>query len=671
MSPSAFPAGARPPTPILDTINFPVHMKNLSIKQLEQLAEEIRKDVIYTVSKTGGHLSSSLGVVELTVALHYVFDCPMDNIVFDVGHQAYPHKILTGRRDKMHTIRQTGGLSGFTKRSESEYDPFGAGHSSTSISAALGMAAASDLKGDGKTSIAVIGDGAMTGGMAYEALNNAGFLDKNMLVVLNDNKQVSLPTANLDPSTGRLTSAQPVGALSGMLSRLQSNKPLRELREIAKGVSKQMGPEVAELTAKVDEYARGMLTTGERATLYDELGMYYIGPIDGHSMQDLVDILTEIKNTDAVGPVLLHVMTEKGRGYTPAVEAADRMHGVVPFDIETGKQKKSSGPTKAYTTYFAEGLIAEAAADERVVAIHAAMGGGTGLNLFQTRFPDRTFDVGIAEQHAVTFAAGMAAEGLNPFCAIYSSFLQRAYDQIIHDCALQRLPVRFAMDRAGLVGADGATHAGAYDVAYLACVPNIVVMAPSDERELIDMIATANAIDDMPSAFRYPRGNGVGVELPAGNKGQPLEVGKGRVLREGTDVALLCYGTIAQQAIKAADLLTEHGVSATVADARFCKPLDTQLIAELVKNHEALVIVEEGSQGGFGSHVMSYMVNKGMLDLGYKVRCMALPDTYIDHGAPADQLGWAGLTGMDIAATALNVVGKQGVILPDAGVKSA
>ena len=622
-------------------------------------------------AQTGGHLSSSLGVVELTVALHYVFDCPMDNIVFDVGHQAYPHKILTGRRDKMHTIRQTGGLSGFTKRSESEYDPFGAGHSSTSISAALGMAAASDLKGDGKTSIAVIGDGAMTGGMAYEALNNAGFLDKNMLVVLNDNKQVSLPTANLDPSTGRLTSAQPVGALSGMLSRLQSNKPLRELREIAKGVSKQMGPEVAELTAKVDEYARGMLTTGERATLYDELGMYYIGPIDGHSMQDLVDILTEIKNTDAVGPVLLHVMTEKGRGYTPAVEAADRMHGVVPFDIETGKQKKSSGPTKAYTTYFAEGLIAEAAADERVVAIHAAMGGGTGLNLFQTRFPDRTFDVGIAEQHAVTFAAGMAAEGLNPFCAIYSSFLQRAYDQIIHDCALQRLPVRFAMDRAGLVGADGATHAGAYDVAYLACVPNIVVMAPSDERELIDMIATANAIDDMPSAFRYPRGNGVGVELPAGNKGQPLEVGKGRVLREGTDVALLCYGTIAQQAIKAADLLTEHGVSATVADARFCKPLDTQLIAELVKNHEALVIVEEGSQGGFGSHVMSYMVNKGMLDLGYKVRCMALPDTYIDHGAPADQLGWAGLTGMDIAATALNVVGKQGVILPDAGVKSA
>ena len=662
--PSGFPAGAKPPTPILDTVNFPVHMKNLSIKQLEQLAEEIRRDVIYTVSKTGGHLSSSLGVVELTVALHYVFDCPKDNIVFDVGHQAYPHKILTGRRDRMHTIRQTGGLSGFTKRSESEYDPFGAGHSSTSISAALGMAAASDMKGDDKTSIAVIGDGAMTGGMAYEALNNAGFLDKNMIVILNDNKQVSLPTANLDPTTGRLTNAQPVGALSGMLTRLQSNKSLREIREIAKGVTKQMGPEVAELTAKVDEYARGLLTTGERATMFEELGMYYIGPIDGHSMQDLVDILTEIKNTEAVGPVLLHVMSEKGRGYSPAVAAADRMHGVVPFDVETGKQNKKEAATKAYTTYFAEGLIAEAAADERIVAIHAAMGGGTGLNLFQKRFPDRTFDVGIAEQHAVTFAAGMAAEGLNPFCAIYSSFLQRAYDQIIHDCALQKLPVRFAMDRAGLVGADGATHAGAYDVSYLACVPGIVLMAPSDEAELMHCIATANAIDDMPSAFRYPRGNGVGVELPAGNKGTPMEIGKGRILREGTDVAFLCYGTIAQTALKAADLLTEHGLSATVADARFCKPLDTELVRELFKNHRAIITVEEGSVGGFGSTVLHYMTNAGMLDLGYPVRNVVLPDTYIDHGTPADQAAWAGLTGMDIAATAMKACGKEGIVLP-------
>ncbi|XP_077232432.1 putative 1-deoxy-D-xylulose-5-phosphate synthase, chloroplastic isoform X2 [Tasmannia lanceolata] len=546
----------RPPTPLLDTINYPIHMKNLSIQELKQLADELRSDVIFNVSKTGGHLGSSLGVVELTVALHYVFNTPKDKILWDVGHQSYPHKILTGRRDRMPTIRQTNGLAGFTKRSESEYDCFGTGHSSTSISAALGMAVGRDLQGRKNNVVAVIGDGAMTAGQAYEAMNNAGYLDSDMIVILNDNKQVSLPTATLDGPI------PPVGALSSALSRLQSSRPLRELREVAKGFTKQIGGPMHNLAAKVDEYARGMIS-GSGSTLFEELGLYYIGPVDGHNMDDLIAILKEVKSTKTTGPVLIHVVTEKGRGYPYAEKAADKYHGVAKFDPATGMQFKSKTPTQSYTSYFAEALIAEAEIDKNVVAIHAAMGGGTGLNLFLRRFPTRCFDVGIAEQHAVTFAAGLACEGIKPFCAIYSSFLQRAYDQVIHDVDLQKLPVRFALDRAGLVGADGPTHSGSFDVTYMACLPNMVVMAPSDEAELFHMVATAAAIDDRPSCFRYPRGNGVGVQLPAGNKGVPLEW-----------------------------------------------------------------------------------------------RPLVLPDRYIDHGSPEDQMNEAGLTPSHIAATVFNILGQ-------------
>ncbi|KAL6971371.1 Transketolase-like protein 1 [Sarracenia purpurea var. burkii] len=640
-----------PPTPLLDTINYPIHMKNLSLKELKQLADELRSDVIFNVSKTGGHLGSSLGVVELTVALHYVFNAPQDRILWDVGHQSYPHKILTGRRDKMHTIRQTNGLSGFTKRSESEYDCFGTGHSSTTISAGLGMAVGRDLKGKKNHVVAVIGDGAMTAGQAYEAMNNAGYLDSDMIVILNDNKQVSLPTANLDGPI------PPVGALSRALSRLQSNRPLRELREVAKGVTKQIGGPMHELAAKFDEYARGMIS-GSGSTLFEELGLYYIGPVDGHSIDDLVAILKEVKSTKTTGPVLIHVVTEKGRGYPYAEKAADKYHGVTKFDPATGKQFKPSPKTQSYTTYFAEALIAEAEADKDIVAIHAAMGGGTGLNLFLRRFPTRCFDVGIAEQHGVTFAAGLACEGLKPFCAIYSSFLQRAYDQVVHDVDLQKLPVRFAMDRAGLVGADGPTHCGSFDVTYMACLPNMVVMAPSDEAELFHMVATAAAIDDRPSCFRYPRGNGVGVKLPPGNKGIPLEVGKGRVLIEGERVAVLGYGTAVQSCLAAAALVETHGLRITIADARFCKPLDHALIRNLAKSHEVLITVEEGSIGGFGSHVAQFMALNGFLDGSLKWRPVVLPDRYIDHGSPADQLAQAGLTPSHIAATVFNVLGQ-------------
>ncbi|CAN1283995.1 Probable 1-deoxy-D-xylulose-5-phosphate synthase, chloroplastic [Linum perenne] len=638
----------RPPTPLLDTVNYPIHMKNLSLKELKQLADELRSDVIFNVSKTGGHLGSSLGVVELTVALHYVFNCPEDKILWDVGHQSYPHKILTGRRDKMHTIRQTNGLAGFTKRSESEYDCFGTGHSSTTISAGLGMAVGRDLKEKKNKVVAVIGDGAMTAGQAYEAMNNAGYLDTDMIVILNDNKQVSLPTANLDGPI------PPVGALSSALSRLQSNRPLRELREVAKGVTKQIGGPMHELAAKVDEYARGMIS-GTGSTLFEELGLYYIGPINGHNIDDIVAILNDVKSTKATGPVLLHVVTEKGRGYPYAEKAA----GVAKFDPATGKQFKSSTPTQSYTTYFAEALIAEAEADKDIIAIHAAMGGGTGLNLFDRRFPDNCFDVGIAEQHAVTFAAGLACEGLKPFCAIYSSFLQRAYDQVVHDVDLQKLPVRFAMDRAGLVGADGPTHCGAFDVTFMACLPNMVVMAPSDEAELFHMVATAAAIDDRPSCFRYPRGNGVGVELPPGNKGIPLEVGRGRILIEGERVALLGYGAVVQSCLTAASLVKHHGLQITVADARFCKPLDQAMIRRLAKTHEVLITVEEGSIGGFGSHVVQFLALDGLLDGNLKWRPMVLPDRYIDHGSPADQMQDAGLTPSHIAATVLNIVGQK------------
>eukprot|EP00262_Sarcandra_glabra_P008337 TRINITY_DN21784_c0_g1_i1.p1 TRINITY_DN21784_c0_g1~~TRINITY_DN21784_c0_g1_i1.p1 ORF type:complete len:717 (-),score=102.15 TRINITY_DN21784_c0_g1_i1:162-2312(-) len=641
----------RPPTPLLDTINYPIHMKNLSIKELKQLSDELRSDVIFNVSRTGGHLGSSLGVVELTVALHYVFNAPQDRILWDVGHQSYPHKILTGRRDKMPTIRQTDGLSGFTKRSESEYDCFGTGHSSTSISAALGMAVGRDLKGRKNDVIAVIGDGAMTAGQAYEAMNNAGYLDSDMIVILNDNRQVSLPTATLDGP------AAPVGALSSALSRLQSSRPLRELREVAKGVTKQLGAPMHELAAKVDEYARGMIS-GSGSTLFEELGLYYIGPVDGHNIDDLITILKEVKSTHTTGPVLIHVVTEKGRGYPYAEKADDKYHGVVKFDPATGKQFKAKTPTQSYTTYFAEALIAEAEVDKDIVAIHAAMGGGTGLNLFLRRFPTRCFDVGIAEQHAVTFAAGLACEGIKPFCAIYSSFLQRAYDQVVHDVDLQKLPVRFALDRAGLVGADGPTHSGSFDVTYMACLPNMVVMAPSDEAELFHMVATAAAIDDRPSCFRYPRGNGIGVQLPPGNKGIPLEVGKGRILIEGERVALLGYGTAVQSCLAAASLVEQHGLRVTVVDARFCKPLDQGLVRRLAKSHEVLITVEEGSIGGFGSHVAQYLTLDGLLDGTTKWRPLVLPDQYIDHGSPADQMAQAGLTPSHIAATVFNVLGK-------------
>ncbi|KAM1818754.1 hypothetical protein ACFX11_000518 [Malus domestica] len=644
-------SGEKPGTPLLDTVNYPAHMKNLSTEDLEQLAAEMRVDIVYSVSQSGGHLSSSLGVVELAVALHHVFNTPDDKIIWDVGHQAYPHKILTGRRSKMHTIRKTSGLAGFPKRDESVYDAFGAGHSSTSISAGLGMAVARDLLGKNNNIISVIGDGAMTAGQAYEAMNNAGYLDSNLIVILNDNKQVSLPTATLDGP------ARPVGALSSALTKLQASTQFRKLREAAKSITKKMGGQTHEVAAKVDEYARGMISASG-STLFEELGLYYIGPVDGHNVADLVTIFQRVKAMPAPGPVLIHIMTEKGKGYPPAEAAADKMHGVVKFDPKTGKQFKTKSPTLSYTQYFAESLIKEAEIDDKIVAIHAAMGGGTGLNYFQKKFPDRCFDVGIAEQHAVTFAAGLAAEGLKPFCAIYSSFLQRGYDQVIHDVDLQKLPVRFAMDRAGLVGADGPTHCGAFDITYMACLPNMVVMAPSDEAELMNMVATAAAIDDRPSCFRFPRGNGIGALLPVNNKGTPLEVGKGRILMEGSRVAILGYGSIVQQCVEAANKLKTRDIHVTVADARFCKPLDSKLIKQLAREHEILITVEEGSIGGFGSHVSHFLSLSGILDGPLKLRAMVLPDRYIDHGAQQDQLEEAGLSSRHILATVLFLLGR-------------
>mmetsp|Transcript_7497 Transcript_7497/g.14224 ORF Transcript_7497/g.14224 Transcript_7497/m.14224 type:complete len:735 (+) Transcript_7497:42-2246(+) len=651
------PSNIKPPTPLLDTVNFPVHLKNFNTEQLNQVAKELRADVIYNVCNTGGHLGSSLGVIELTVALHSVFNLPEDKIIWDVGHQAYPHKILTGRREQMKTLRMTDGLTPFTKRSESEYDPFGAGHSSTSISAGLGMAVGRDIKGAKNNVIAVIGDGAITGGMAYEAMNHAGFMDSNMIVILNDNQQVSLPTQynNMDQD--------PVGALSSTLARLQSNKPLRELRESAKAISKQLPGPLPELTEKMDEYARGMIS-GSGSTLFEELGLYYIGTVDGHNLDDLITILEEVKNTESVGPVLIHVVTEKGKGYQPAEMAQDKYHGVAKFDVASGKQKKGGGGPPTYTQVFADALVAEARVDERVQVVHAAMGGGTGINHFEKFYPERVFDVGIAEQHAVTFAAGLACEGLNPFCTIYSTFLQRGYDQVVHDVALQKLPVRFAMDRAGLVGADGPTHAGAYDITYLASLPNMIVMAPSDEAELVHMIATANSIDWCPSAFRYPRGAGEGVDLAAAGivdwKGVPVEIGKGRITREGKDVALLGYGTGAKYALKAAEILAECGIQATVADARFCKPLDTDLVDRLAKEHQALITIEEGAIGGFASHVMMHLVMNGKLDDGkLKIRTMTLPDKNIEHGSSDWQLEQAGLSPKQIAATVVQLLGKK------------
>ncbi|KAL9378211.1 hypothetical protein Peur_029546 [Populus x canadensis] len=646
-----FSSGEKPSTPLLDTIDYPFHMDNLSTQDLEQLASELRADIVYSVAKTGGHLSSSLGVVELSVALHHVFNTPEDKIIWDVGHQAYPHKILTGRRSRMHTIRKTSGLAGFPKRDESVYDAFGAGHSSTSISAGLGMAVARDLLGKSNHVISVIGDGAMTAGQAYEAMNNAGFLDSNLIVILNDNKQVSLPTATLDgPAT-------PVGALSSTLTKLQASAKFRKLHEAAKGITKQIDGQTHQVAAKVDEYARGMISSSG-STLFEELGLYYIGPVDGHSIEDLVTIFQNVKAMPAPGPVLIHIITEKGKGYPPAEAAADKMHGVVKFDVKSGQQFKLKSSTLSYTQYFAESLIKEAEVDNKIVAIHAAMGGGTGLNYFQKRFPDRCFDVGIAEQHAVTFAAGLATEGLKPFCAIYSSFLQRGYDQVVHDVDLQKLPVRFAMDRAGLVGADGPTHCGAFDITYMACLPNMVVMAPSDEAELMHMVATAAAIDDRPSCFRFPRGNGIGTVLPPNNKGIALEIGKGRILMEGNRVAIMGYGSIVQQCAEAASMLRTQDISVTVADARFCKPLDTNLIRQLAKEHEILITVEEGSIGGFGSHVSHFLSSTGILDGPLKLRAMVLPDRYIDHGSPQDQIQEAGLSSNHITATVLSMLGK-------------
>ncbi|KAL7097383.1 hypothetical protein ACP275_10G141400 [Erythranthe tilingii] len=644
--------GEKPSTPILDTINYPIHMKNLSLKELEKLSDEIREEIVYTVSQTGGHLSSSLGVSELTVALHHVFSTPDDKIIWDVGHQAYPHKILTGRRSRMHTIRKTFGLAGFPKREESAHDAFGVGHSSTSISAALGMAVARDLLGKKNHVISVIGDGAMTAGQAYEAMNNAGFLDSNLIIVLNDNKQVSLPTATVDGP------APPVGALSKTLTRLQASTKFRILREAAKGITKQMGNKTHEIAAKVDTYVRGM-SGKPGSSLFEELGIYYIGPVDGHNIEDLVHIFKKVKEMPTPGPVLIHIITEKGKGYPPAEAAPDKMHGVVKFDPRTGKQSKSKPKTLSYTQYFADSLIAEAEKDEKIVAIHAAMGGGTGLNVFQKRFPNRCFDVGIAEQHAVTFAAGLATEGLKPFCAIYSSFLQRGYDQVVHDVDLQKLPVRFMMDRAGLVGADGPTHCGAFDTTFMACLPNMIVMAPSDEADLMHMIATSVAIDDRPSCLRYPRGNGVGVTLPLNNKGTPLEIGKGRILRKGNRVAILGFGTIVQNCLAAADILQEVcGIFVSVADARFCKPLDGDLIKQLVHEHEVLITVEEGSIGGFSAHVSHFLSLNGLLDGNLKWRAMVLPDRYIEHGDQNGQIEEAGLSPKHIAATVLSLVGE-------------
>jgi 1-deoxy-D-xylulose-5-phosphate synthase len=626
-------------TPLLDGVLHPSDLRLLSERDLPALAAELRSELVDAVSVTGGHLGAGLGVVELTVALHYVFDTPRDRLIWDVGHQAYPHKILTGRRDRIRTLRQGGGLSGFTRRTESEYDPFGAAHSSTSISAGLGMAVARDLKGEKNQVIAVIGDGAMSAGMAYEAMNNAGSRDTRLIVILNDND---------------MSIAPPVGAMSAYLSRLLSSKSYRSLRHLAREMAKKFPRSLERAAARAEEYARGFVTGG---TLFEELGFYYVGPIDGHNLDHLLPVLKNVRDSGELGPVLVHVVTQKGRGYAPAEAAADKYHGVVKFDVATGTQVKGKAGPPSYTNVFAQALIAEAEADDRVVAITAAMPSGTGLDKFAQRFPERCFDVGIAEQHGVTFAAGMACEGMKPFAAIYSTFLQRAYDQVVHDVAIQRLPVRFAMDRAGLVGADGATHAGSFDLAYLGCLPGFVIMAAADEAELTHMVATCAAIDDGPSAVRYPRGEGVGVALPA--RGSVLPLGKGRMVREGTSIALLSLGARLAECLKAADELAAMGLSTSVADARFMKPLDTMLIERLAREHEVLVTVEEGAVGGFASHVLQHLSLKGLLDHGLKIRPLVLPDRFIDHDSPVKQYEQAGLTAKPITAAALQALGRD------------
>lgn len=629
-------------TPLLDKVKYPTDMRGFSLEELKQLTQELRDETIRTVSRIGGHLGASLGVVELTVAIHNVFNTPDDRLIWDVGHQAYPHKILTGRRDRIHTLRQGGGLYGFTKRSESEYDPFGTAHASTSISAGLGMAVARDYLGKDNNVIAVIGDGAMTGGMAYEAMNNAGSMDARLIVILNDND---------------MSIAPPVGALSAYLSKLISSKSFRSVRHVAKEMSKKFPRPIKEAAGKVDEFTRGMVTGG---TLFEELGFYYVGPVDGHNLDHLLPVLKNLRDDKESGPLLLHVVTKKGAGYEPAEQSSDKYHGVGKFNVATGELHKAPANAPSYTNVYAKALIKEAEEDEKVVAVTAAMPSGTGLDKFGEVFPERTFDVGLAEQHAVTFCAGMATEGFKPFVTIYSTFLQRAYDQIVHDVAIQNLPVRFAIDRAGMVGADGQTHAGSFDVSYLGCLPNMVVMAAGDEADLMHMVATAVAYEDGPLAFRYPRGEGVGIDLP--EKGTVLELGKGRIIRGGTSVAILSFGGRLQESLKAADDLAAMGLSTTVADARFAKPMDEDLVRRLAKEHEVLITIEEGSIGGFATHVLNFLALEGMLDDGLKIRPMTLPDRFIWHDNPYNQYESAGLNAHHIVATALTALGRAGEI---------
>ncbi len=624
-------------TPLLDTIALPADLRQLPEEQLRQLADEVRQEMIDAVSNTGGHLGAGLGVVELTVALHYIFETPDDKILWDVGHQAYPHKILTGRRDRIRTLRQGGGLSGFTSRRESDYDPFGAAHSSTSISAGLGFAVARDLRGGDNDVVAVIGDGAMSAGMAYEAMNNAGAAKSRMIVILNDND---------------MSIAPPVGAMSAYLARLISAKPYRSMRHLGRVLAKKFPRSFEKAAKRAEEYARGMLSGG---TLFEELGFYYVGPIDGHNLDHLLPVLRNAKKSRGEGPILVHVVTQKGKGYDPAENAADKYHGVSKFDVVTGKQVKSAGGPPSYTNVYAKALIAEAEQDDRIVAVTAAMPTGTGLDKFAERFPERSFDVGIAEQHGVTFCAGMAADGLKPFATIYSTFLQRAYDQIVHDVAIQRLPVRFAMDRAGMVGADGVTHQGSYDIGFLASLPGFVLMAPSDEAELMHMVATAAQIDDGPSAIRYPRGESLGVEMP--DKGTPLPIGKARIVREGTKLAIMSYGTRLAEALKAADTLNARGLSTTVVDARFAKPFDEDVTRRVAAEHEVMITLEEGAMGGFATLVMHFLAREGLLEAGAKFRPMCLPDFFIDHDKPEAQYDQAGLNAPHIVATALTALG--------------
>lgn len=627
-------------TPLLDTIRTPEDLRKLKIEQVRQVADELRQETIDAVSVTGGHFGAGLGVVELTTAIHYVFDTPRDRLIWDVGHQAYPHKILTGRRDRIRTLRTGGGLSGFTKRSESDYDPFGAAHSSTSISAGLGMAVARDLSGGKNNVISVIGDGAMSAGMAYEAMNNAGAMNSRLIVILNDND---------------MSIAPPVGAMSAYLSRLYSGKTYRTLRDAAKQINKRLPKILANRANRVEEYSRGFMMDG--GTLFEELGFYYVGPIDGHNLDHLLPVLKNVRDMET-GPILVHVVTQKGKGYGPAEASADKYHAVVKFDVATGTQAKAKPNAPAYQNVFGQSLVKEAEKDDKIVAITAAMPSGTGVDIFNKAFPDRTFDVGIAEQHAVTFAAGLASEGYKPFCAIYSTFLQRGYDQIVHDVAIQNLPVRFAIDRAGLVGADGATHAGSFDNAYLGCLPNMVIMAAADEAELVHMVATQVAINDRPSSLRYPRGEGRGIEMP--EVGIPLEIGKGRVIRQGSKIALLSFGTRLAECEKAADELAALGLSTTIADARFMKPLDTELVLKLARDHEILITIEEGAVGGFGSHVAQYLTDQGVLDTGMvKFRSMVLPDVFQDHDTPAAMYGRAGLDAKGIVAKVFEALGKD------------